>query len=85
MSKIPTDLQLLNAIYKEYRDEFENYSDEAKNRLTKIYLPIDCSLIAKKLKVDGDMVFGRLYYDLENRYGYKKANNSDVHFFCFIT
>jgi len=82
MKKTPTDLELLNVVYDQYYDEFTKYSNENRERSSKIYVPIDCATIADQLGVDGDIVFGRLYYDLENRYGYTKDDDSKVHFFA---
>jgi len=82
MKKTPTDLELLNAIYERYYDEFSQYSKEGGGRGSKIYVPIDCASIADRLKVDGDIVFGRLYYDLDSRYGYTNDDGSKVHFFA---
>jgi len=84
MKKTPTDLELLNAIYEKYYGQFAQYSQDEPDRDSKIYVPIDCSTIAKQLGVDGDIVFGRLYYDLENRYGYTKDDGSKVSFFALI-
>jgi hypothetical protein len=82
MKKTPTDLELLNVIYEKYYDQFARYSNESADRESKIYVPIDCTSIADELKVDGDIIFGRLYYDLDNRYGYTKEDGSKVHFFA---
>lgn len=81
MKKTPTDLELLNSIYEQYYDDFAQFSKVNNDRGNKIYVPIDCASIAEHLNVDGDIVFGRLYYDLENRYGYTKNDGSKVHFF----
>lgn len=83
MKRTPTDLELLTAIYERYYDQFAKYSKTAPDRDSKIYVPIDCATIATQLGVDGDIVFGRLYYDLDNRYGYTKDDGSKIHFFAF--
>ena len=48
----------------------------------KIFVPIDLEKIAAQLGIDEDIIFGRLYYDLENRYGYKTGDNVAVSFFA---
>jgi hypothetical protein len=78
---IPTDLQILDAIYKRYHQTFRNFVKTQSDRSTKIYVPIDIKAIAETLGVDGDIVFGRLYYHLENKYGYTKGDGSRVHLF----
>lgn len=79
--KIPTDLEILDAIYEFHHDDFISFGPGEKNRETKIYVPIDCRKVAEKLKVDGDIVFGRLYYHMEKKYGYRRDDGSVVHFF----
>lgn len=84
MIRTPTDLEILNTIYNRYYNEFTKYSEGEKTRDTKIYVPIDFAEIAKQLNVDGDIVFGRLYYHLENKYGYIQGDGSMVHFFALV-
>lgn len=80
--KVPTDLEILNTIYDAYYKEFQDYTSGAANRRSsKIYVPIECRLIAKKLNVDADIIFGRLYYHLEQKYGYTRADGSKVSFY----
>jgi hypothetical protein len=81
MKHLPTDLQILDAIYDRYYDTFVEFTKQNQNRATKIYVPVDLAAIAKDLKVDGDIVFGRLYYHLENKYGYQSDERTRVHFF----
>ena len=82
MKKLPTDLQILKAIYDIYYDDFINYDEkENKTRSTKMYVPIDIEIISKKFKVDSDLIFGWLYYHLENKFGYLDGDGSKVSFF----
>lgn len=67
-SRLPTDLRLLDAIYRTYYDDFVAFSDENKNRGTKIWVPIDIHVLAKRFDTDPDMIFGRLYYHLRGKY-----------------
>lgn len=80
--KIPTDLQILDAIHTRYYSTFCDFTKGKSERTAKIYVPIDCAEIAKQLSVDPDIIFGRLYLHLEEKYGYRKADNSIVHFFA---
>lgn len=82
MRHLPTDLEILNAIYERYYDAFVSFSEGDTNRSAKIYVPIDISQIAKDMGVDTDIVFGRLYYHLEEKYGYKRDDGSHVNFFA---
>ncbi|MFH7397133.1 hypothetical protein, partial [Pseudomonas syringae group genomosp. 7] len=40
-----------------------------------------CQMIAREMDVDGDFVLGRLYYHVENNYGYTNEDESKVVFF----
>jgi len=83
MDKIPTDLQILKAIYKQYVQTFREREFVEPPRVTKIYVPIDVRLIAKHLGTDPDELFGRLYYHLDHVYSYKQENGAKVHLFAF--
>lgn len=79
---IPTDRQILEAILRRYYDEYVSYAKEDGTRSTKIFVPIDIDEIAHDLGTEGDIVFGRLYYHLERRYGYQQDGGARVHFFA---
>ena len=81
MTILPTDLQILNTIYNQYYDKFKSFSKNDPDRSSKIFIPIDITLIAKELEVDVDIIFGRLYYHLEQKYGYKRPDDTKVAFF----
>ncbi|MBU0523588.1 MAG: hypothetical protein KJ643_15245 [Gammaproteobacteria bacterium] len=83
--KSPSDLKILSTIYDTYYKQFETFTLGAENgRASKPYLPIDCKLIAQKLKVDGDIIFGRLYYHLQEKYGYTREDKTKVAFFTLM-
>lgn len=71
-----TDRLLLKAIYEEYYSDFCSFDEENKTRASKNHITIDCKAISSKLYLDHDIVFGRLYYHLEKKYGYKKEDRS---------
>jgi len=81
MKILPTDLQILNTIYNKYYDKFISFSKKDSDRISKIFIPIDIALIAEELKVDVDIIFGRLYYHLESKYGYQNPDGTKVSFF----
>ncbi len=83
MNKLPTDHQILERIYAEYRVDFRNYSKEEGKRESKIYVPIDIKDIASRLETDPHELFGRLYYHLDHKYHYKKDDGANVHLFAF--
>jgi hypothetical protein len=66
----PTDFELLKEIYTRYRDDFARYVEGASGqRAAKIFVPVDLQEIANHFGVDVDIIFGRLYYHLEPKYG----------------
>jgi hypothetical protein len=79
---VPTDYKVLNAIYERYYKTFAGFSVGSTERSAKVYVPIDVASIAATLGVDGDIVFGRLYYHLEKKHGYQNSDGSLVHFFA---
>ncbi|MBA7533533.1 hypothetical protein ES705_25773 [subsurface metagenome] len=81
MKKLPTDLQILNAIYNQCYNQFMAFSKNNPDRSAKNFTPIDIEQIAKRFGVDIDIIFGRLYYHLEQKYGYKRSDNTKVAFF----
>jgi hypothetical protein len=80
--RVPTDLGILERIYDRYYPTFAGYAKDAAGRKSKIYVPVDIEGIARELRVDGDIVFGRLYYHLEEKYGYTRPAGDRVHFFA---
>lgn len=83
MNKLPSDLRVLECIYRVHASAFVKYSKDDPSRSSKIYVPMDLSLVAAELRTDPHILFGRLYYDLDNRYRYKNDDASIVHLFAF--
>src|SRR5438105_15946171 len=81
MKRPPTDLKILEEIYRRYYSTFVSFSPDNKERVTKNYVPIDIVRIADHFAIDKDIVFGRLYYHLERKYGYTQPDGSKVHLF----
>lgn len=81
----PTDRVILRKIHERYVEKFGDFDrhDPTKERETKIFVPIDCEAIASELGVDPDIVFGRLYYHLNNKYGYTDPNGNRTSLFVF--
>lgn len=80
--RVPTDEQILERVWRTYYPVFASYTRDTAGRASKIYVPIDIGSIARDLGVDGDIVFGRLYYHLEQKYGYQTPSGSRVHLFA---
>ena len=78
---IPTDRKLLAAIYKRNLKAFSEWSEETKTRSTKIWMPIDIEALAKSFRCDPDLIFGRLYYHFNEKYGSATGDGDSVNFF----
>ncbi|MCP5304368.1 MAG: hypothetical protein H6953_02885 [Chromatiaceae bacterium] len=85
MGKTFTDRRLLRKIYDRYYDDFVAFDRSDPKRAAKVYVPIDCAAIAKEFGTDPDIVFGRLYYHLDKKYGYKKEDGAKVSLFSMET
>lgn len=71
MQKPPTDRKILKAIYARYYEQYAAYDEkDPDRRSSKIWMPIDIDELAAHLSLESDILFGRLYYHLNNRYGY---------------
>ena len=82
MARIPTDLEILDAIYEHYKDVYIGVVEEKEKPVN--YIPIDIPMIAKVLGAEPNSIFGRLYYHLEQKCGYQKTVDDrivTVHFF----
>lgn len=81
MKNFPTDRVILKKIYNKYYETFKDYQEESKSRSSRIYVPIDIENIAKELSIDSHLIFGRLYYHMDKKYGYTQSDGSKVHLF----
>ena len=84
MKRVPTDLKILKCIFDRYYAEFSSFEKSNPSRESKVYVCIDIREIAISLKTDPDIVFGRLYYYMEDKYRLVKPNGSEVNFFRFV-
>ena len=71
--RLPTDLEILNKIYKLYYNDFVDFDENNPTRKDKYIVPIDCQEVAKELNANAELVFSRLYYRLNQEYGYSKT------------
>ena len=82
MTKNVTDRIILKKIFDTYYSDFCLFDEKSSTRKSKIYVPIDARSIAKKLGIDPEIVFGRLYYHLDKKYGYEQKDGSLVSLFA---
>lgn len=64
-----------------YADDFAARMDMDDPDRSKIHVPIDVRAVAKKLETDPELLFGRLYYHLDHKYGYTQDDGAKVHLF----
>ena len=81
MTKLPTDLEIFECVYAMYLVDFQNFPKEKPTRTAKIFVPIDLEKVATALKSDAHELFGRFYYHLNHKYGYKGDNDAHVNLF----
>jgi len=79
----PTDLELLEEIYRRYYKSFTEFNEVTPERDSKIYVPIDIKSIAHHFNIDGDIIFGRLYYHLNPKFSVR-TDNANAPFFRFL-
>ncbi len=84
MKTIPADFDLLKEIYTRYYDEYKGYRHTRLERETKNYVPIDIEAISQHFGTDPDIVFGRLHYHFNVKYGITNSDGSTVPFFAKV-
>jgi len=78
---IPTDESLLAEIYRRYLKAFSAHSEDNRTRSTKIWMPVDIDALGKKYRCDPELLFGRLYYHFNQKYGSSTEDGASVNFF----
>ena len=84
MKRVPTDREILEVIYARYYAKYTEVSSglDVQASDNRIYLPVDLAAVAIELGVDGNLVFGRLYYYLDRKYAYQtQPEKAWVHLF----
>ena len=75
--RVPTDREILETIYSGYEVKYKEVSSGLDSEASdnRIYIPVDLAAVAAELGVDGNLVFGRLYYYLDRRYAYRSERD----------
>jgi hypothetical protein len=77
MPKNPTDLEMLQRIFDDYHETYVAAQlDPTKE--DKIHVAIDFFRLGESLGCDPALLFGRIYYHLEKKYGYVKKEQTDT-------
>jgi hypothetical protein len=74
--KLPTDRRVLECIFEMYEASYLGAS-----RANDPYVAIDVGAVAKELECSPELLFGRLYYHLDQKYRYRQDNGSVVSLF----
>jgi len=80
MRKHPTDLKVLKLIYKTYYQTFVDKANGKRSGTPWNYVTLDIEALAQKLKVHPDLLFGRLYYYMDEKYRYEQPDGTKVYF-----
>lgn len=64
-----------------YQGEYPGSLNPAGRGANDPYLPIDLRAVAKRLRCQPELLFGRLYYPLDAKYRYKQDSGAHVNLF----
>jgi len=78
MNQLRTDRELLRCIYEMYN---ASYPHDTGNPGIGPYVFIDVRAVADRLNCKPDIVFGRLYYHLDEEYRYLRDDGAHVNLF----
>lgn len=81
MSRIPTDLEIMEELYARYYESFRKYATEDPDRIARIRVPINVQEVAEACGVEEDMIFGRIFYHFNKKYSYKDDKGNVMTFF----
>ncbi|MEX0722433.1 MAG: hypothetical protein WD357_11430 [Gracilimonas sp.] len=81
MSRIPTDLEIMEELYDRYYDSFRKYATEDPDRIARIRVPINVKDVADACGIEEDMIFGRIFYHFNKKYSYKDDKGNVTTFF----
>ena len=81
MNRLPTDRFVLQCIYDMYEGSYPGKKGPDNKGENDPYLAIDIPAVAAKLQCSPELLFGRLYYHLDQKYRYKQENGSIVPLF----
>lgn len=81
MTKLRTDRYLLECIYEMYKISYSGPTGEDGRPINDPYVAIDIRALALRMECTPELLFGRLYYHLDQKYRYKQDNGNLVPLF----
>jgi hypothetical protein len=78
---LPTDRYILQCIYDMYAAEYPGDMGANGKRVNEPYVPIDIRSVAKRVGMSPELLFGRLYYHLDQKHRYTQDNGALVSLF----
>jgi hypothetical protein len=81
MNTLRTDRYVLQCIFDMYQSSYPGPKNASGRGENDPYVSIDVPAIASKLDCNPELLFGRLYYHLDQKYRYKQDNGALVPLF----
>ena len=78
-NNIPTEREVLRAIYDQYKEKYE--AELSIQPIRQTIVPIDLQGVATTLGISKYVLFGYLHYHLDAKYRYPAGEKSSVHLF----
>lgn len=80
MSRLPTDREVLRCIFDMYEPDYPGETTGRKGA-NDPYVPVDLRAVAARLNTKPELIFGRLYYDLDAKHRYQNDGGAWVNLF----
>jgi hypothetical protein len=79
--RLPTDRYILECIFLMYERDYPGPTSASSRGENDPYVPVDLPAVAKEVGCSPELLFGRLYFHLNQKHRYKQANGADVSLF----
>ena len=78
---LPTDRYVLQCIFDMYKDQYPGKKGADGKGENDPYIAIDVRAVAEKIQCAPELLFGRLYYHLDQKHRYKQEDGTIVPLF----
>jgi len=79
--KLPTDRYILECIFQMYERDYPGPTSISGRGENNPYVPVDLYAVAKEVGCSPELLFGRLYFHLNQKHRYKQENRTDISLF----